>query len=224
MSARVYKIVVAVLFIMPFVVGAAMGDMIHPLQGDPVSDPAWSGTQHFSKSFSDVQISADVDYAVYPPGKYALSSDQHLNNPTDPSGGSDYVYAYQIWNSAASNSGLDGFSMGFSDLVDNGHDQKAPANIGFLSGFGLAPSSSYFVPLTPPAQSGRWDFNPTILSGGNSTILLYTSKNGPEWDRASILGGGLANTQNLPNPTPEPATWILLITVAAGGLILARRR
>jgi hypothetical protein len=222
MSTRAYKIVVTIFFIMPFVVGAAMGNMIHPLQGDPESDPAWSGTQHFSNSFFDVQISADVDYAVYPPGQFALSSS--LDNPTDPSGGSDYVYAYQIWNSAASNVGLNAFSMGFGDLVDNGHDQKEPANIGFLSGFGLAPSSSYFVPATPPAQSGRWDFNPTILPNGNSTILLYTSKNGPEWDKASVLGGGLADTENLPNPTPEPATWILLISVAAGGLILARRR
>ena len=224
MSARAYKIVVAVLFIMPFMASAAMGTLIHPLLGDPESDPAWTGTQQFTASFFDVQISADVDYAVYPPGQFALSSSQHLDNPTDPSGGSDYVYAYQIWNSAVSNVGLNGFSMGFSDLVDNGNDQKEPANIGFLSGFGLAPSSSYFVPSTPPAQSGRWDFNPTILSSGNSTILLYTSVNPPEWDKASILGGGLANTQNLPNPTPEPATWILLITVAAGGLFLVRRR
>src|SRR5262245_23020689 len=63
-----------------------------PLVGDPAAMLGWSGNKNFN---NPGKIQADVNYAVYAPGQFSLSA--ALGNPFDPSGGTDYVYAYEIF-------------------------------------------------------------------------------------------------------------------------------
>ncbi|MFA6175435.1 MAG: hypothetical protein WC765_02520, partial [Phycisphaerae bacterium] len=56
--------------------------------------PAYSGTTAFNLSNGTSVLNANVEYAVFAPGQYTGN---------DISGGSDYIYAYQIFsNSPAS--------------------------------------------------------------------------------------------------------------------------
>src|SRR6476620_2640819 len=73
-----------------------------PLPTDPNAIPAWQGSQFFTgpNGSNTSSVTATVEYAVYAPGQ--ISTSAALGNPADVSGGADYVYAYEIFTSAAS--------------------------------------------------------------------------------------------------------------------------
>jgi len=210
---------------------AAMGSYL-PFDPNAYNDgtTTWRGTQPFAASIPvpGFNVMVNVDYAVYAPGAFSTSA--ALGNPTDPSNGLQYVYAYQLWNNVGGDSALSAFSVGFADAADSDGategTNKLPANIGYVNitgDTGVSPSSQAFTySLAGNAQSAFWDYSSGLPVGGHSNVLIYTSPYPPETDTAMVQGS-LSDTQRLPSPVPEPATGLLL-GVATAFLLAARVR
>lgn len=164
----------------------------------------WRGSVLFSGGVPGWIVNANVEYAVYAPGKFGTST--ALGEPDDPSGGADWVYAYQIFNNAS-----DPYDL-INTLTVGLDGNEGPNFISFLDGVDINPSSSYF----PSATSAKWDFqDPNIPSGGAaSDILFFTAPFGPETDNATLQGGWVV-TEQLPSPVPEPATLCMMLLAAA---------
>ncbi|MGB2975715.1 MAG: PEP-CTERM sorting domain-containing protein [Phycisphaerae bacterium] len=207
----IWGLVVAVMAVLLGCAGLATAG---PIAGDPNAMPAWQGTQQFYATSGVRTLQVDVEYAVYAPGNYGLSG-------TDPSGDTQYVYAYQVFNDLGGNRPVSSFSVGLDPTAN-------VANSGFDAGSGTlggtAPTASGFIDVPP--TSALWSFLLNTIdpppANEYSTVLLFTSPYGPQWAPATVIDGGLGNTQDLPSPTPEPATLALM---ALGGVgLLARRR
>lgn len=212
------------------------GAVAGPLPTDPAALPAWQGTENFNNfvvipDVPDIILDANVDYAVYAPGTFSTSA--ALGNPTDPSDGAQFVYAYQVFANPNGNRPVEFFSVGFSDAVDGVDELEQPQNIGFLTGFAVPPfmAQAEFNPDSDPEtvkSAANWEFptngglDPAISA--NSDVLIYTSPFGPEWDSASVQGGGLSASEPLPSPIgiPEPATLVLAL-LAAAALVFYQR-
>ena len=150
--------------------------------------------------------SGTMDYAVYEPGEFGLWFPGE-----DPSGGDDYVYAYQITNTGA-------------DLIQCtvGLDGDEPlGSIGYLPGTGIEPTNSHFIDGPPPTSAGwNWDY----MGSDTTAIVIFTSDAGPEPDKASFGTDpiDLTTIYDVPSPMPEPVCGLLLMGGAA--LVLRRRR
>jgi len=186
-----------------------------PLVSDPNAMPAWQGTQGFYDVGSGTTLDVDVEYAVFKPGAYGLSG-------TDPSGGKEYVYAYQVFNDLLGNVPVSSFSVGLDPTAK-------VANIGSDAGSGTlggtAPTASAFSG-TPPTSACWYFFLNTIdppPANEYSAVLLFTSPYGPQWAPGSLLDSGLSDRQDLPSPMPEPAT-MTLVGLGLAGLVARRRR
>ena len=184
-----------------------------PIASDLNAIPAWQGTQRFQAYDAGLgaTIDVDVEYAVYQAGDYEDSG-------TDPSGGTEYVYAYQIFNDLAGDVLVSSFSVGLDSAAD-------PDDIGSDAGSGTAggtaPSASAFSG-SPPTSAVWYFFNDTIDPPGEySEVLIFTSPNGPQWAPATVMDSGLSDIQNLPSPIPEPAT--LALMGLGGAFALIRR-
>jgi hypothetical protein len=187
--------------------------------------PGFKGTENFDTAAPPpllLSLKANVDYAVYAPGMFNLSFPG-----SDPSGGSHYVYAYQVLSTGTAASRDPAFlSVGF-DPGDNA------VNIGFVQGFGSDPIPS-FIPVGggPDFTSATWNFNPAIPDGAASDILFYTSRQGPEYHTSSVQGGGLThesqpgrlNQTGLPSPAPVPEPGTALAALGTVAALLIRRR
>ena len=151
-------------------------------------------------------ISANVDYGVYAPGKFDLS----FGAGADPSGGTQFVYAYQVFNTGANdvNTVANPISIFTEGLGPNADAQNIEALPLIHGNYGQLPDSASFAGTT----SARWDYtnNPLPIAGGTSQILLFTSPHGPSLQPGSIQGGGLGASQPLPSPVPEPSTVALM--------------
>lgn len=176
----------------------------------------WQGRTHFQSS--PAYVSLDIEFSVYAPGQF----DASFGLGSDPSGGSDYVYAYQIHNNLQPKNSRDYikiFTVGFSG------GNEVPMGIGSLAGPDRNPDAVMFSPVPPAvAQSAVWQFNTGNVLAWNeiSDVLYYASPFGPEMDNASVTGRyGVFNQQQLPSPTPEPATIVFLV---AGMIAACRRR
>lgn len=188
---------------------AAQASLMHE---DPAAMLAWQGTQHYQASDATYLLDVDVDYAVYAPGAYPGA---------DPSGGTDYVYAYEIFNTVNAGSVEAG-------LLLVGLQQSSGArNIGLdvssgapgLAG-GVTPDITYIG-----ATGAGWSFSvDTVDYGEDSVTLILTSLNGPTWQYASVADGGLSAERELPSPLPEPATLLLLTSGAVLTYFTRRRR
>lgn len=229
MGKAVIVLISAIAILACCVEGATAG----PLPADPAALPDWQGTVNFSNSVAipnlpDIVLDGNVEYAVYAPGTF--SSSDALGNPTDPSDGAQYVYAYQVFANPNGNRPVEFFSVGFSDAEDGVNELEQPQNIGFLTGFAAPP----FVPqfsfnpdeLAVVKLAANWEF-PTNLDpaiSASSDVLIFTSPTGPEWDKASVQGGGLSSRKLLPSPIgiPEPATLVLAL-LGALSVALCRR-
>ncbi len=228
MRKAVILCVISISLTILYAVGASAG----VLATDPAALPAWQGTQLFQQTVFTLNLKANVDFAVYSPG--AFSGSAALGNPADPSGGNDYVYAYQVLNDQGGNVSVTQLSVGFLDLPPNGDgvdDAEVPQNIGFVDGFAspdVDPSSSFNPNNNPNVlkQAADWalaGLDPS--TSDTSDVLFFTSPYGPEWDNGSILGGGLGATNALPSPVPEPATFVLgLLAVCLAAVGWAKRR
>lgn len=169
--------------------GAAEAGLLSANSGGAI--PAFTGSQLFDDNFFGFTVSANVDFAVFAPGAFGVSFPGQ-----DPSGGADFVYAYQIEN-------LDTPVTQFTVGLDGNEPLGA---IGFVSDIGLTdPSTAVYVGAGP--TSAAWDFaSPgTIANGGSSAILFFTSAAAPHLDSATVAAAW-SNSHDLPSPLPEPAT------------------
>jgi len=188
-----------------------------PLPSDPNALGGFSqGTTAFIGTNGPLTIKSNVEFAVYAPGKFDLS----FGAGADPSGGSQYVYAYEVFNTGVG--GLDRaislFTVALQPTALAQNIEFLPHAFGF---FGQDPVSSSFGG-GPPPTSARWDYSTaTVPIGGNTQILLFTSPKGPTLQSAGVQGGGVPSSNVLPSPIPEPASWTLLVI---GSVALAYRR
>lgn len=211
-------------FLMILLAAAAIAG---PLPTDPAAMVGWKSSQLFN---NPGKITATVEYAVYAPGQFSASV--ALGNPVDPSGGSDWVYAYEIF---ATNTPV-------LTLTVNITPGNVPApyvgsnRIGDLPlspELGESPDSGttnvFFNWSTAllAINNVRWTnatngSNPDLWKNNHSTILFYTAPTGPKFVNSSISGGG-ANvaSANLPSPVPEPRTAVM--AAIAGAVLLAVR-
>lgn len=168
------------------------------LWNDPNALPGYQGIAAFDASMGNSLLYANVEYAVFAPGQYP--DDGVLGN--DPSDGTEYVYAYQAFNSANSNRGLATFSVGIDpdSLAANAGDDPLAGILG-----GQSPALVYLL-----GQSAVFDFAPELPKNKHSTVLLYTSPYPPTWGPGSIQSGGLSDQETVPTPVPEPAAFVLL--------------
>jgi len=190
-----------------------------PLATDPAAIAGWTGTASFLGTNGVTTLMADVDYAVYAPGQFSLSN--ALGDPLDPSSGTQYVYAYEIFNDVGGNTFSRNLSIAIlgdiPGIVQNlSDDATTPEG-------GVVPNLIQFVPENPPFTNVKWTFNdPVIAVGQHSDILLFTSPFGPHFLTAGMQGGSATvATAPLPSPTPEPTT-ILLGCLGAGALLASR--
>jgi hypothetical protein len=200
---------------------AAAGPL--PLDPNGMGAP-WQGTASFSGTTGANTLNAQVDYAVYAPGQFgtsaALGAPGHT--PADPSGGADYVYAYEIFNGVPAGTVIDlNLSVGLaSGAIPNGstnitNDPGTPAG-------GVAPSLSQFIPGSDPEQAAKWSYTTGLAVGAHSDILIFTSPFPPQFFLSSMQGGHATIASSpLPSPTPEPATATLSI-IGVVCLLVAR--
>ena len=203
------------------------------LAGDPNAMLAWRGRTNFSASLVTFLLNADVEFAVYEPGKFAISFPG-----ADPAGGSEYVYAYQIFNLTVDSSLVTELTVELDgDEPLSGAPGDPPAagaadlgHVYFVAGTGdagangtgnLSPLDHYVSPPDPPPAPtlARWAFLTAPLeTGDTSDVLLFTSPAGPQWDSATVAGA-IPATKDLPSPLPEAASLALLALGAAAMLI-----
>jgi hypothetical protein len=178
---------------------------------DPAAMAGWKGTANFLATDGSDTLNVDIEYAVYNLGAYPGS---------DPSGGSELVYAYQIFSDTdAASVNVTNFSVGL--IAGAPHD-----NINDDPGYGVlggdAPTSAAFT-----ATSAAWSFlSNTIDAGEHSTVLIFTSLGIPIMDSAQVDNSGISAIALLPTPTdtliPEPS--IMLIGLGIAALVGRRKR
>jgi hypothetical protein len=181
----------------------------------------WQNTVRFESS--PKRVSVNVEYCVYAPGQFGLSF-----SGEDPTGGTDYVYAYQIFNTVSPHpypsdkAPVRSFSVG----VDQVKDQVA--NLSYLVD---DPNHKYPTGVVLGLDSARWNFeDPNDVEYGYvSDILFYTSPFAPyttldpNKHKATVRGPSIylkTIVDVLPTPAPEPATVGLL---GAGLFVLTQR-
>jgi len=188
-----------------------------PLPLDPNAlGGIYQGSVSFpTKVIGPSSLSADVDFAVYAPGHFNLSFPGQ-----DPSGGTQWVYAYEVYSTsvAAGPSPASFFSVGILP-ISGGPAAAGATNIEHLPLVaGQAPGNSAFS-----STSATWDFTAVPISlGSNSDILLFTSPHAPTMQSASVQGGGLGISHSLPSPVPEPSTFVLLAVGCVSVLVMRR--
>ncbi len=199
------------------------------IAGDTNAMDTWHSTLTFTGS-SDPEyppvyyLYANIDYAVYVPGQFNLSF-----SGQDPSSGTQYVYAYQLFNDphvpASTDTGILKFTVGV-----HSDELTADVRIGQVDD-PTTTSDKTSTPAwagSPIATSATWKFSGSnqIALNYRSKILIFTSEYGPRWDSANLFGvkGSTApeNQYIMPSPIPEPA--IPLILAIAGGLFLLIRK
>jgi hypothetical protein len=196
-----------------------------PLVDDPGST-LMSGSQVFNGGFNFLK--SRVEYAVFAPGDFG--SYAPLGSPAayDPSGGTEFVYAYEIFNDQGGSTGVALLSINLLEGVV-GIDPAIPDTLP-ISG-GVEPSATEFIPVAGnPKTNIKWTFAPTAVgSNGHSEILLFTSSYLPEFRDATVSGAFPDSASGLlPSPssihTPEPSTLVLAVVAAIGLLAAGYRR
>ena len=186
-----------------------------PLPTDPAALAAWRGSQVISST----KLTGTVQYAVYAPGQFQTSA--ALGNPVDPTGGADYIYAYEI---IAGSQLIKDLTVG----IQTGAVPAASPFVGHFAGtpeLGVGPTTSIFNSAGPSASNAKWtDLGPTFWMNNHSDILYFASAFPPHLFVSSLSqGGAVIATNFLPSPIPEPGTAALSIVAVACMAVVARR-
>jgi len=193
--------------------GSAFSGVVNGQTGQNAG--AWQNSEVvLGGGFASTGFAATIEYAVFAPGP---SFGNFLGGP-DPTGGTEWVYAFQAR--------LDGdtFSVGLESLLAGFDLGAAVGPIGSVAGTGdVAVSGAFFN-----ATSAQWNWPAATLSVGEvSDVLYYTSPFAPQRDQVSAKAGfvadaGQSSADGFASPIPEPASFLLL--GAAGVLLAVRRR
>jgi len=198
------------------------------LASDPNGIPEWQGVRLFQSTIPfPPALAVNVEFCVYAPAEQGQTSnfDLTFGAGADPSEGSHYVYAYQIFNDLVPHPFplMKDMASRFTILL-SGQDEE-PANIGSIDGLGVNVTSSAFEPTPGPPNTAGWDFNPKVVYGEVSDVMFFTSPGGPEEDTGNVMGSGIfASVLDMPSPStaPEPVTLTLFALSAA--YVCRRRR
>lgn len=203
-----------------------------PLPTDPNAMVGWQNSVPFTGTGPGTSFTGRVEYAVYAPGSNfsasaALSTISPLSNPPDPSSGTDYVYAYEIFTDSTSLQSINLLSIGLNlNAVPN--NTTRVGNYTNTALLGVLPILSQFNPLAVfPKSNVKWFFTPSpnglVIAGSHSDILYFTSPNGPTTIASTLAGlsNTIVNNVILPTPVPEPAS-LALASLAAASVLLFR--
>jgi len=188
-----------------------------PLPTDPNAMAGWKSTSSFLASNGGFTLKVNVEYAVYAPGMFGSSVALGIPGAIDPSGGTNYVYAYEALNQGTGTALMTSLSVG----LDPGALPSGIGNDAVSPELGTAPNLSQFIPVgVNPPSSAKWSYTTTSLGPGNhSDILFFTSPFGPKMILASMVGGHATFASSaLPTPLPEPASAVLSALAALGML------
>lgn len=212
---------------------AATANAVTVLPADANAMGPWQGSVHVFGQLASFAVEADVDFAVYAPSPGASNFDATFGLGADPTGGTEYVYAYQVFNvtTGSISDTITEFQIGLDgDETLTGNPAASPpdqlGHVFFVDGTGdVSPSSALLSDPTgtPAPTAAVWSFLSVLIpSGQSSDVLLFTSPDGPEWDSATV-GGDWTASGDVPSPgVPLPATLALL--TAGSSMLLARRR
>lgn len=232
MHAQIKPVAVCALAATLLLAGGSLASLNGDLHAYNDGVTNWTGIVRYQglvfpgSAFERLDWAADVEYCVYAPGDFQLSFPGQ-----DPSLGTEYVYAYQIFNDLDPYpttptwwDGAHGHLNAFSVAIDgdeqahNDHHFNDPAQVPPPPQ--VDPSSHTIVGTSAFfgfADASQLDY------GEVSEILIFTSPFTPEEDDAG-LSGVRGESHLLPSPSnvPEPATLGLLLLGSA--LIFSARR
>jgi len=195
--------------------------------------PGWFATEdiHFIEQSLGKIVDGSIDYAVYAPGNFNLSFPGQ-----DPSGGTQYVYRYQLHNNAGtSTDNMLELTVGLVGITNAANCEWIEPTSGPYLNVGVAPSSSQ-VGLVggPPPTSANWGYKASaaITPGNYSKMLIFTSPYGPTFQSATVLSqstdahgvDNLGNQYNsweglAPSPVPEPSSFFSFLAIGGSFIV-----
>jgi len=198
---------------------------------DPLNNASLRGDVTLKTALFGQEVHAIVEYAVYEPNVGDSLFDMDFGPSADPTGGEQYVYAYQVFNQVQESSDITSLTV---RLQGNEYALVFPPAvyefIGWQAGTGgHSPTSAEFVPSTGDPGTGtgtptatEWSFIGSPLPVDTSSdVLFFTAFGSPEMDWATV-DGEISASGLVPSPTPEP---IALSVLAAGmASCLSKRR
>lgn len=180
----------------------------------------WRGSHELTGASNT--FTGTLDFAVFAPGDFQSFLDTTYGGGTysDPTGGSEYIYAFQF--GSDSGSPIQSLNTGYDVGADIG---SLPAPTSAAGSGDSGPVSTAYN-----ASSARWDwgFGSSVGNGQISDVLFYSSNRPPKPDAATLgaqylLDQADSGLHDYASPSvPEPTT-MASIVIALAGLSLAGR-